>query len=341
MGDTVAAQSLKPRATNGVGLTWGPLLAGFGVLLFIAFELWSLKPDTLKEGELGLPLLGFLAAWAGLIVGGLGVARTANWVVGLRSKNALVNFLPAALTGLLVVLFVEILIRAYRIPVALIPAPTQVLAALLASREVLLRDATQTFVFEVLLGFLIGSAAGTLAALLVSRFRFLELGFMPIAGVFASIPIVALAPILIKAVGIEWPSKMWVVAVTVFFPVLVNVARGLAEVNPLQVDLMRSYAANEVQSFSSLRVPNALPYLFTGLKIGSTLAMISAIVGEFFGATGSGLGFRIQIEVGRFAFDIVWSAIIVASVIGIGFYNLIAWLERRFTGWHVSLRTED
>jgi NitT/TauT family transport system permease protein len=128
------------------------------------------------------------------------------------------------------------------------------------------------------------------------------------------------------------------VAITVFFPVVVNTFRGLTEVHPLSLELMRSYAAAELQQYRWLRLPNALPFIFNALKLGTTLAMIGAIVGEFFGANGQGLGFRIQIEAGRFGFDIVWSAIIVASLIGIAWYNLVAWLERRLTGWHVSFR---
>jgi len=125
----------------------------------------------------------------------------------------------------------------------------------------------------------------------------------------------------------------------VFFPVVVNVVRGLLEIDPRLLDLMRSYAASDREVFAKARAPNALPFFFNALKLGTTLAMIGAIVGEFFGATGTGLGFRIQIEAGRFGFDIVWAAIIVASTLGIAWFGLVAWIERRFTSWHsTSLR---
>jgi NitT/TauT family transport system permease protein len=308
-----------------VGLT----LVGFVLLIITISSVWN------RTEVAPLPLI--LLAWVGLILGAIGVGRIAKWVVDSRSKNRLVEFLPAGLTFVLVVTFVEALIRAFRIPLALVPAPTQVFATLWTVREVLLRDAYQTFVLEALLGFLGGSVAGLLLALLVSRFKFLERGLLPFATVLSSVPIVALAPVIIKIVGLEWSSKAWVVAITVFFPVVVNAVRGLTEVNPMHVDLMRSYAASDAQTFSSLRVP----FVFNALKIGTTLGLIGAIVGEFFGATGSGLGFRIQIEAGRFSFDIVWAAIIIASVIGISFYNLVAYLERRLTGWHVSFRSEE
>jgi NitT/TauT family transport system permease protein len=335
VGDTVATQPINLNSARGLSalpVAVGLTLAGFVLLIIMIWSVWN------RTEVAPLPII--LLAWVGLIIGAIGIGRIANWVVDSRSKNRLVDFLPAGLTFVLVVTFVEVLIRAFRIPLALVPAPSQVFTTLWTVREVLLRDAFQTFVLEALLGFLFGSAAGLLLALLVSRFKFLERGLLPFATVLSSVPIVALAPVIIKIVGLEWSSKAWVVAITVFFPVVVNAVRGLTEVNPMHLDLMRSYAASDAQAFSRLRVPNALPFVFNALKIGTTLGLIGAIVGEFFGATGSGLGFRIQIEAGRFSFDIVWAAIIVASVIGISFYNLVAYLERHLTGWHVSFRSE-
>lgn len=148
----------------------------------------------------------------------------------------------------------------------------------------------------------------------------------------------ALAPVIVKAFGLEWTSKAIIVGITVFFPVVVNVVRGLQSASPLHLDLMRTYAVSPARTFLLVRVPAALPFLFNALKIASTLAMIGAIVGEFFGTTGAGLGFRIQIEAGRFNLDIVWAAIVVASILGIAFYGLVQWAEQRFTGWHASNR---
>lgn len=308
------------------------LLFGFGLLGYVILRWWHetvIAPAGLKA-----------LIVAGLILGAWGIARMAGRMEETKTRG-LTGFLPAGLTLLLGVTAAEALLRAYQVPAGLIPTPTRVLATLWSTREVLLADARTTFVLEALAGYLIGCSLGVLFALLVARFRFLEQGVLPYASAFSSIPIVALAPVLVKAIGLEWPSKAAVVAITVFFPVVVNTVRGLLEVNPLSLDLMRSYAASEAQTFASVRVPNALPFVFNALKLGSTLAMIGAIVGEFFGTTGSGLGFRIQIEAGRFGFDIVWAAIIVASVAGIGFYNLVAFAERRFTGWHVSFREEE
>lgn len=323
----MVAQPTKPVLTQAL-LGWVLLAIGFGVLLWFIASWWNQTELASNAQKL---LIG-----AGFLLAALGIARVANQFVD--TTNPVIGFTPAALTLLVVVVTTEALLRAYQVPPGLIPTPSRVLTTFFAVRDVLLQDAFQTVVLEALVGYLIGCGLGVFTALLVSRYVFLERGLLPYATVFSSIPIVALAPVLVKMVGIDWQSKAVIVAITVFFPVVVNTFRGLTEVSPLSLDLMRSYAASEVQQYRWLRLPNALPFIFNALKLGTTLAMIGAIVGEFFGANGQGLGFRIQIEAGRFGFDIVWSAIIVASLIGIAWYNLVAWLERRLTGWHVSYR---
>ncbi|PZA07910.1 MULTISPECIES: ABC transporter permease [unclassified Meiothermus] len=317
-----AARPLPWLGVAAVGL-------GFALLALFIWSWWN-RSDLAGAGQKWLILAGFAAA-------AYGVARVANFLAAVHT-GPLVGFIPAGLTLALVLLTVEALLRAYQVPAGLIPTPTRVLATLWATRDVLLQDAYQTVVLEAFTGYLVGCGLGVATALLVSRFVFLERGFLPYATAFSSIPIVALAPVLVKMMGLEWPSKAAIVAITVFFPVVVNTFRGLTEVSPLSLELMRSYAAGEAQQYRFLRIPNALPFVFNALKLGTTLAMIGSIVGEFFGAGGQGLGFRIQIEAGRFGFDIVWSAIIVASVIGIAWYGLVAWLERRLTAWHVSFR---
>ncbi len=318
--------SYGPIARYGSG--WLLLGLGFGLLLWFIAAWWEMSEPASGAQKLLIGLGFLLVVW--------GIARVAHQFVSIT--NPVIGFTPAALTLLAVVVAAEALLRAYQVPPGLIPTPSRVLATLFAVRDVLLRDAFQTVVLEALIGYLIGCGLGVVTALLVSRYVFLERGLLPYATVFSSIPIVALAPVLVKMVGIDWQSKAVIVAITVFFPVVVNTFRGLTEVSALSLELMRSYAANGLQQYQWLRLPNALPFIFNALKLGTTLAMIGAIVGEFFGANGQGLGFRIQIEAGRFGFDIVWSAIIVASLIGIAWYNLVAWLERRLTSWHVSFR---
>ncbi len=296
-------------------------------------------PLWLAAGLLGLTLLIALLArqeapaapwpWAlgvllCLVPSGLGI----RWLAAGEHRAA--RTLPAAFTLLSAVLATEALLRAYAVPAGLIPTPSKVLAALWNARVVLLQDTLYTFALEALLGFVVGTLAGLLLSLLVVRVSFLERGLLPYAALFSSIPIVALAPVVVKAVGLEWPSKLVVVAITVLFPVVVGTVRGLRETNALHLDLMHSYAASPAQTFRDVRIPTALPFVFNALKIASTLALISAIVAEFFGTDGHGLGFRIQIEVGRFNLDIVWAAIVLSSIVGLTFFALINGLERRF-----------
>jgi NitT/TauT family transport system permease protein len=289
--------------------------------------------------------------YVGLLLGLLGVGAVSSFVVGFLSlpkakdnsdwlKRQMIGLLPAGLLALVVLLGVEGLVRGYDIPLAQIPPPSAVLLKLWEARNVLLRD-TNTTLLETFVGFLIGGSLGVVMAIATQRFPFLERGLMPYATLFSSVPIVALAPVIIRAMGVDWQSKAVVVAITVFFPMLLNTARGLAEVSPLQMDLMRSYAADSRRTFLDLRIPNAMPFIFTGLKTSAVLGLISAIVAEFFGANGSGLGFRIVVEIGTVSLDTVWAAIVIASFLGITVYNLLALLERHITGWHSSFRAES
>nr|WP_246350788.1 ABC transporter permease subunit [Deinobacterium chartae] len=282
-----------------------------------------------------LPLEGTArSAAAALTLGLFGLGSWGVLQIAARTRS----FLPAALALLLALLSAEALLRAYQVPPGLIPTPSRVLATLWEARAVLLQDLAVTFLLEALLGFVGGVLLGVLLALWAVRFPFIERGLLPYASIFSCIPIVALAPVLVKAIGLEWTSKAVLVAITVLFPVVVNVVRGLQSAHPLHLELMASYAATPAQVFARVRVPGALPFFFNALKISTTLALISAIVAEFFGTTGQGLGFRIQIEAGRFNFPLVWAAIVLASVVGILFFNLVGFLERRLSGWHVSER---
>jgi len=313
---TVTARLDAPRRASPLG----PLALAAGVAGLLSLCLLLARLPAAPSS--GLPwLLGVLAL---LLVGAYGV----RWIAGGEGRAA--HVLPAAFTLLLGVLAAEALLRAYAVPPGLIPTPSLVLGSLWEARTVLLQDTLYTFGLEGLLGFLLGTVAGLLLALLVVRFRFLELGLLPYAALFSSIPIVALAPVIVKAVGLEWPSKTVVVAVTVLFPVVVGAVRGLQSALPMHLDLMHTYAASPAQTFREVRVPTALPFVFNALKVGSTLALISAIVAEFFGTDGHGLGFRIQIEVGRFNLSVVWAAIVLSSIVGIAFFGLINLLERRF-----------
>jgi NitT/TauT family transport system permease protein len=152
------------------------------------------------------------------------------------------------------------------------------------------------------------------------------------------VPIVGIAPIMVMWFGFDWQSKAAVVVVVTFFPMLVNTLAGLAAADAMARDLMQSYAASYFQTLVKLRLPTALPFIFNALKINSTLALIAAIVAEFFGSPILGLGFRISAEVARLNVDVVWAAIAIAALCGSMFYGAIAAMERLCTFWHPSYR---
>jgi NitT/TauT family transport system permease protein len=163
---------------------------------------------------------------------------------------------------------------------------------------------------------------------------------MPYAIAANAIPIIAFAPITNAWFGLLSPwSKIVISAVLCFFPVLVNALRGLTSVRPESIELMRSYAASERAVYLRLRIPNSLPFLFTALKVASVLAMIGAVVGDYFGGSTSALGVQIQSSVALGQFETAWAAILVASILGIAFYSAIAVAERFALSWHPSTRS--
>jgi NitT/TauT family transport system permease protein len=175
-------------------------------------------------------------------------------------------------------------------------------------------------------------------AVLIDRSPFLTRGLLPIGNFVAALPIVGVAPILVMWFGFDWQSKAAVVVVLVFFPVLVNTVAGLAAAERMQTDLMATWSASYWQAMWKLRLPAAMPFIFNGLKIATTLALIGAIVAEYFGSPIVGMGFRISTGVGRLQLDLVWAEIAVAALAGTAFYGLVAVIERRVTFWHPSQR---
>jgi ABC-type nitrate/sulfonate/bicarbonate transport system permease component len=190
----------------------------------------------------------------------------------------------------------------------------------------------------VLLGWLLGSALGFGVALAIDRQPFLQRGLLPLASLTSTIPLVAVAPIAVMWFGFEWPSKAAVVVLMTFFPMLVSTLAGLQASGKLERELMHSYAASYGGTLLALRLPVALPFMFGALKINASLALIGAIVAEFFGSPTSGLGFRISSEAARMNMPLVWGAIVVAAVTGSLAYTLLLRLERRFAFWHPSVR---
>ncbi len=224
------------------------------------------------------------------------------------------------------------------VPLVLMPPPSAILDRLTGAIPTLAADFNQTFVRSVVPGWALGSAAGFAVAVIADRVPFLRRGLLPLGNFVSALPIIGIAPIMVMWFGFDWHSKVAVVVVMTFFPMLVNTVAGLEAAGRLERDLMRSYAAGYGQTLTKLRLPAALPFVFNGLKINSTLALIGAIVAEFFGTPIVGMGFRISTEVGRLALDMVWAEIVVAAIAGTLFYGAIALAERAATFWHPSYR---
>jgi NitT/TauT family transport system permease protein len=244
---------------------------------------------------------------------------------------------PPVVVFVLLIAIWEAGVRLLHVPDYTLPAPSTIARTLPTIGE-LPNDAFYTAVKEALPGFLIGSSLGFLVAMLAGRFVWVARGVLPYAAISNSIPIIGMAPIAVVLFGFDWQSKAFIVAVLTFFPMVVNAYRGLTSVDPLQLQLMDSYAASRWETFRKLHFPASLPYVFNALKINTTLAMIGAIIGEYFGAQSAGLGYYISTEAGSLAMDQVWAAVVVACIIGICAYLAVVVLERVFTSWHVSFR---
>jgi NitT/TauT family transport system permease protein len=260
--------------------------------------------------------------------------------LGSRVGRQLGDWLPAAAVFVLGILAWEGLVRALDVQRFLLPAPSAILDTLWERRDELRAAGIYTF-SEALGGFVVGCTLAVLAAIVLARFRGLGRALMPFAIAANAVPIIAFAPITNQWFGpLNKTSKMAIAAILVFFPVLVNTLRGLTSVRPSSIELMRSYAAGEVEIFRRVRLPNSLPYLFSALKVATVLAMIGAVVGEYFLSSQEALGFQIRNSAALFQFELAWAAIVVASVLGILFYAAVALVERLTMGWHPSARAE-
>jgi len=247
------------------------------------------------------------------------------------------DFAPPLVFGIVLLAFWEAAVRLGGVPPIILPAPTAIGLRLVTSIPTLAADFLQT-IRGVLAGYFIGSASGLLVAVLIDRSPFLQRGLLPLGNLVSALPIVGVAPIMVMWFGFDWQSKAAVVVIMTFFPMLVNAAAGLSGAGAMERDLMKTYAADYWQTLLKLRLPAALPFIFNALKINTTLAMIGAIVAEFFGTPTVGMGFRISTEVGHLSIDMVWATIVVAAVTGSAFYGVVAAIERRATFWHASYR---
>ena len=248
------------------------------------------------------------------------------------------GMLTAALFGVWVVYFWQLLVVAFDVPKVLLPPPSLILQSIAGHWPTLWGDFVQTVLKAVLIGWALGSGLGFGVAVAIDRMPFLQRGLLPLASLTSTIPLVAVAPIAVMWFGFEWQSKAAVVVLMTFFPMLVSTLAGLKASGKLERELMYSYAASYGRTLLALRLPAALPFMFGALKVNATLALIGAIVAEFFGSPTSGLGFRISTEAARMNMPLVWGAIVVAAVTGSVAYAVLVQLERRAAFWHPSVR---
>ena len=345
----VMLAAAAPAVAAALWRLWRPLdglVGGLALALATAIGAYGPLADLAAQGSLGLETgetvgPGALGLW--LYVLGLGfLAWKAMALLAAvdahGAKGRLITLLVPGLFGLWLLYLWQVMVVGLGVPSVLLPAPGSIEAAIASSTDILWADFEQTFVKAVLAGYAMGCGAGFVVAVLVDRVPFLQRGLLPIGNLASALPIVGIAPIMVMWFGFDWPSKAAVVVVMTFFPMLVNTIAGLHATSAMERDLMRSYAASYRQTLIRVRLPNALPFIFNALKINSTLALIGAIVAEFFGTPIVGMGFRISTEIGRMNVPMVWATIAVAAVAGSIAYGALAVVERTATFWHPSYR---
>jgi len=339
-GGTIAlaavTQLVLAMAALSLGLALGPPSAGSGVLIAGAgIAIGHLLLDKVWDGlDLSVSVGFWVVLALVLCLVWTGMGRLAR-----QRGNATRVLVPLLFGGLIVYVW-ELTFVGFGVSPVIIPPPTDILASIIANRSILWLDFQHTIVHSALIGFAVGCAAGFLVAVLIDRSSFLQRGLLPIGSAVSAMPIVGTAPILISWFGQGWPASSAVVVIMTFFPMLVNTLAGLQSTGAMERDLMRSYAASYSQTLWRLRLPMALPFMFNALKLNATLALIGAIVSEFFGSPIVGMGFRIVSEQQRLNLDVVWATIAVAAVVGSLSYGVLTIAERVATFWHPSQRGE-
>jgi NitT/TauT family transport system permease protein len=245
--------------------------------------------------------------------------------------NGLRNVMPALALAVGLVVFWELVIRLFKVPSFVLPAPTAIFASLFAHWRPLL-VATRATSLEVLFGFVLSAVVGVLVALVIVRFERFGRALYPLIVLFQNVPKVALAPIFILWFGYDLAPKILLIVVIAFFPVAIDMQAGLQSVEPSFVSLMRSVGASKGKIMLRVRIPHSLPYLMAGLKVAITFSVIGAIVGEFAGAN-QGLGYVIQFASTQLDTPLIFAALIVVSVLGLAFYYVVEFAERIFVPW--------
>ncbi|WKZ81824.1 MAG: ABC transporter permease subunit [Acidimicrobiia bacterium] len=260
-------------------------------------------------------------------------------VAGRAGRFGLVaRYLPPVLIFISGILLWEATVRIFDIKGFILPKPSRIITVFSQEFSVVVSAGWFTM-RKAMLGFAFGATAGVGVALVTARWPLIRDGAMPLAIAVNSTPIIALAPIMNNWFPITsmWPGAV-VVALVVFFPVMINTVRGLTEVRPGFLELMDSYGAAPRDVLRKVRAPNSLPFVFAAFKVGTTLSVIAAVVSEYFGGSRQALGVYISQQAALFHFAEAWAAILVASFSGLVFYLAVVLAERAFIPWHASVR---
>lgn len=336
MGLALVAAALALRPT-GRRATWVLVMASL-----LSAWLWLGLPPSRGEAP------GAAGYWLGVVslalLAMVSVQRCAQWPeapagTGTGVARLMDTWLAAAVFGLWVLVFWQLLTVALDVPRVLLPAPSHIAQAIVDRYDLLWADFVQTVLKAVVVGWVLGCGLGFVVAIAIDRQPFLQRGLLPIASLTSTVPLVGVAPIAVMWFGFDWPSKAAVVVLMTFFPMLVSTLAGLKAADKLERELMHTYAATYSQTLVNLRLPAAFPFVVGAMKVNATLALIGAIVAEFFGSPTAGLGFRISTEAARMNMSLVWGAIAVAAVTGSVAYALLVRLERRVAFWHPSVRS--
>ena len=326
MAPVLSQEALDRRQKREPYFVWGSLLPAASLAAAITYAMWGgMQPD----GRWLLAIVGVVSVLVG---------------TGLRFLSRKPGRAPAVavplIFGALIIWLWEALAVGLAVPEVLLPSPSVVADAFIADRHTLWVDFVQTYLRSALPGFFIGCGAGFLTAVAIDRSGFLKRGLLPLGSLASAMPIVGIAPIMVMWFGADWQSKAAVVVVMTFFPMLVSTTAGLQASGRMERDLMRAYAATYTDTLLKLRLPAALPHILNALKLCATLALIGAIVAEFFGTPIYGMGFRISSEIQRLNVDKVWATITVAAMAGMGSYGALVLVERITTFWHASQRVK-
>jgi NitT/TauT family transport system permease protein len=246
-------------------------------------------------------------------------------------RRGLSSIMPALGLSAGVLAFWELIIRLFNVPTFVLPAPTAIIASLIANRGTL-AVAAQATALEVVFGFVFSALVGIAVALVIVRFERFGNALYPLIVLFQNVPKVALAPIFILWFGYDLAPKVLLIVVIAFFPVTIDMLIGLQSVEPAFVALMRSVGASKGKILMRVRIPHSLPHLMAGLKVAITFSVIGAIVGEFAGAN-QGLGYVIQFASTQLDTPLIFAALVVVSVLGLAFYYIIEVAERWLVPW--------